>query len=170
MEQFIAVAPEQLEENFFQAIGKDWMLITVQRGEKVNPMTASWGGAGILWAKPVVFVFLRPHRLTREMLDDVDGFSLNFFGEGYRKQLNHCGTRSGRDTDKVADCGFDVAHDGAVPYLAQSRLAIVCHKLYRQPLQPEFFLDTSLDQIHYPKRDHHILYVGAIDKVLIKQA
>ena len=31
-------------------------------------MTASWGGMGILWNKPVVFVFIRPQRFTNSLV------------------------------------------------------------------------------------------------------
>ena len=37
-------------------IGKEWMLITAEKDGKVNTMTASWGGMGILWNKKVAFI------------------------------------------------------------------------------------------------------------------
>ena len=48
---------KDLKDNFFEAIGKEWMLITAGTKEKFNTMTASWGGIGWLWNKPVAFVF-----------------------------------------------------------------------------------------------------------------
>ena len=48
------------KDNPFEAIGKDWMLVTAGTREKSNTMTASWGGVGVLWNKPVAFSFLRP--------------------------------------------------------------------------------------------------------------
>ena len=38
--------PEELNENVFNAIGREWMLITAGRPEHFNTMTASWGGLG----------------------------------------------------------------------------------------------------------------------------
>lgn len=41
---------KDLKENFFEAIGKEWMLVTAGTKEKFNTMTASWGasvGCGI---------------------------------------------------------------------------------------------------------------------------
>ena len=35
-------------------------------------MTASWGGLGVLWGKPVAFIFLRPTRYTKEFVDKAD--------------------------------------------------------------------------------------------------
>ena len=57
---------KDLKENFFEAIGKEWMLVTAGTKEKFNTMTASWGGIGWLWNKPVAFVFVRPERYTYE--------------------------------------------------------------------------------------------------------
>ena len=49
-------------ENAFDLIGKEWMLVTAGNKEKFNTMTASWGGIGWLWNKPVAFIFIRPER------------------------------------------------------------------------------------------------------------
>ena len=42
--------------NPFEAIGKKWMLITAKDGERVNTMTASWGGMGVIWGENVVYI------------------------------------------------------------------------------------------------------------------
>ena len=43
---------KQLPDNFFTAIGKEWMLVTSGDKEHFNTMTASWGCVGWLWNKP----------------------------------------------------------------------------------------------------------------------
>ena len=63
---------KDLKENFFEAIGKEWMLVTAGTKEKFNTMTASWGGIGWLWNKPVAFVFVRPERYTYEFIEKSD--------------------------------------------------------------------------------------------------
>ena len=40
---FREISVEQLKDNPFTLINKDWMLITAGDGEKHNTMTASWG-------------------------------------------------------------------------------------------------------------------------------
>lgn len=167
MTNFREISPDGLSGNVFQRIGKDWMLIAAGDGERVNMMTASWGGMGILWNKPVVFAFIRPQRYTRELVEAADTFSLTFFDESYREQLKLCGSKSGRDIDKVAACGFEVCEDGA-PYFAQANAALICKKLYRQQLAPECFLETALDAANYPGKDYHQLYIGEIVKALVK--
>ncbi len=61
---------KDLKENFFEAIGKEWMLVTAGTKEKFNTMTASWGGIGWLWNKPVAFISLITERYTYEFVDD----------------------------------------------------------------------------------------------------
>ncbi|MBQ2207865.1 MAG: hypothetical protein II413_11765 [Treponema sp.] len=63
---FKTIRPEDIADNSFRMIGKDWMLVTACtttededgtiRTGRVNTMTASWGGVGILWNKPVATI------------------------------------------------------------------------------------------------------------------
>ena len=51
----------ELDENIVTAISKEWMLVTAGSAESWNTMTASWGGIGFLWNRPVAFVFPSGH-------------------------------------------------------------------------------------------------------------
>ena len=95
------IDPKQLEQNVFSMIGDQWMLVTAGTAETCNTMTASWGGLGILWNKPVATAYIRPQRYTKQFMDENEYFTLSFFGEEYRQQLALCGSKSGRDVDKV---------------------------------------------------------------------
>ena len=97
---------KDLKDNFFEAIGKEWMLITAGTKEKFNTMTASWGGIGWLWNKPVAFVFVRPERYTYEFIEKSDYLTLSFLGEENKKIHAVCGSKSGRNTDKVKETGL----------------------------------------------------------------
>ena len=59
---FKEINPNQICDNTFELIGKDWALVTAGDKEKFNTMTVSWGGVGIMWNKPVAFTFIRPQR------------------------------------------------------------------------------------------------------------
>ena len=87
MSEFQIMKPEDWNQNVFQTIGKDWLLITAKKGNQVNTMTASWGGMGILWGKPVVYIFIRPQRYTREFVVSAGSFSLCILGVQHRKTL-----------------------------------------------------------------------------------
>ena len=75
-----AIDVRELKDNFFEAIGKEWMLVTAGTVERFNVMTASWGGIGWLWNKPVAYVFIRPERYTYEFAEQSDHNTLSFLG------------------------------------------------------------------------------------------
>ena len=156
------ITPEQLTQNPFSLIGKQWTLITANAGDRVNAMTASWGGLGILWNKPVAFLFVRPQRFTQELLTKSDSFSLCFLPESQRAALNYCGSHSGRDEDKLAACGLTAEELDGVPVIAGSELVLTCRKLFCQRFTPESFVDTSLITQNYSNEDFHYLYIAEI--------
>lgn len=158
--------PEELQKNPFSLIGKEWMLVTAQKGGKVNTMTAAWGGLGVMWGKNVAFVVIRPGRYTREFVDSADSFSLSFFGGDYKKELGYLGSVSGRDEDKIAKAGLTVVYEQDTPYFGEAGLVLVCRKLYRQTMTPDCFIDKASDEKWYPNKDYHILYIAEIEQVL----
>jgi flavin reductase (DIM6/NTAB) family NADH-FMN oxidoreductase RutF len=167
---FRNVNAKELDLNPFQTIGQDWMLVTAGTKENCNTLTASWGGLGTLWYKDVATIYIRPQRYTKQFIDNSDYFTLSFFGKGYRDELNLCGTKSGRDMDKIKACGFTVAESACgAPYFAQAELVIVCRKLYSDTIKPERFLDAALDLRCYPKGDHHTFYIGEVVETLKKE-
>lgn len=70
------IAVNQLSDNFFETISKEWMLVTAGNKDAFNTMTANWGGIGFLWNKPVVYVFIRPERYTFGFMEKNDYFTL----------------------------------------------------------------------------------------------
>ena len=60
-----SIKPEELEKNVFHMIGKEWLLVTAEKEGKVNTMTASWGGLGVMWGKNVAYIVLRPSATPR---------------------------------------------------------------------------------------------------------
>ena len=52
---------KDLKENFFEAIGKEWMLVTAGTKEKFNTMTASWGGIGCFGISPLLLFLSAPN-------------------------------------------------------------------------------------------------------------
>ena len=99
---------KELNDNVFETIGKEWMLVCAGNKEKFNMMTASWGCLGWLWNKPVAVVFIRPERYTHGIIEENEFMTLSFLGnsEEARKIYNFCGSKSGRDFDKVKETGL----------------------------------------------------------------
>ena len=165
---FEKIDPKALDQNVFSLIGDQWMLITAGTKDQCNTMTASWGGLGVLWGKPVATVYIRPQRYTLEFVEREDTFTLCFFGEEYRKGLALCGSKSGRDVDKVKECGFTVATAEGAPYFEEADLVFVCKKSYWQDMDPTHFLDGEIDSKWYPEKDYHRIFIGEILEVLRK--
>lgn len=166
---YIEKAPAEMQGNVFSMIGSDWMLVTAQNGEKMNTMTASWGGMGILWGKPVAFVFIRPQRYTYTFLENTDRFTLSFFGGNCRDALALCGKVSGRDIDKIAQAGLTPfsTNDGYASF-KEASVILECNKLYADFIQEENMLTPELME-HYKNRDFHKMYIAEITRGLIRE-
>lgn len=169
MSKYKEINPEELNKSAFQLIGKDWMLIAAQRDNKVNAMTASWGGFGVMWGKNVVYIVLRPQRYTKEFVDNSDTFSISFLGNDYKKQLGYLGSVSGRDEDKIVKSKLTVSHMDDTPYFEEGNTVLICKKLYAQEFRPECFIQADLDEKWYGEKDYHTMYVAEIEKTLIKE-
>lgn len=158
---------KDLTENFFETISKEWMLITAGTPEHFNTMTASWGGIGFLWNKPVAFVFIRPERYTYEFAEKNEYLTLSFLGDENRQIHNICGSKSGRDTDKVQETGLKPlpTPEGNITF-EQSRLTLECRKLYSRMLEPESFIDKQpLEKWYSENNGMHKMYIVEIVNV-----
>lgn len=169
MNNFREIRPEEIDKNIFKLIGNEWMLITAGNGSKLNTMTASWGGFGVMWNKNVAFIVIRQSRYTKEFVDKSDSFSLTFFDKNFKKQLGYLGSVSGRDEDKITKLDLPVEYSDETPYFANANMAVFCKKLYAQEYKPEYFIDTNLTAECYPKGDYHTLYIAEISKVLVRE-
>lgn len=165
------ISVSELEDNMFDAIGKEWMLVTAGTPEKFNMMTASWGGTGILWGKPVAFIFIRPERYTYEFIEKGDTLTLSFLGEAHRDIHKICGSQSGRDIDKVAASGLKpyVTENGNIAY-EQARLILECKKLYADFIDADNFVDKLLISRWYEEGHggFHKMYILEIQNVLVE--
>lgn len=169
MGTLMEIKHEALSQNPFKLIGSDWMLITAEKDGKVNTMTASWGGFGVMWGKNVAFIALRPQRYTKQFVDGSDTFSLTFFDTPYKSTLEYLGKVSGRDEDKISKSGLTVEHAGRTPYFAEANLVILCKKLYTHDINPANLLDNEIADTAYPNKDYHTLYIAEIEKVLARE-
>ena len=163
---FKEISPYEIE-NALKLIGKDWMLITVPDKDGANGMTASWGCLGVLWNKPVAVCFIRPQRYTYELVENTDKLSIAFFNEEYRDALRLCGTKSGRDCDKLKLAGLTTADCDVIPVINEAKLVLTCRKLYVGRIEESGFVDVSLLE-NYKAHDYHSMYVLEIEKALAK--
>ena len=151
-----------LTDNVFNLIGKEWLLITAGDKNGFNTMTASWGCIGWLWSRPGAVVFIRPERYTHLLAEQNDHFTLSFLGNGdeAREIYNLCGSKSGRDCDKIKESGLQPieTESGNIAF-TQSRLTLECRKLYKDSIKPECFIDNSISKWYGDKGGYHDAYI-----------
>ncbi len=157
-----------IEFDPFTKIGKEWMLITASEGDKINAMTASWGGVGVLWGKNAAFIFVRNSRYTKELIDRSDHFSLTFFDNSHKSALKYFGIVTGRREDKIKTAKMNVNYYEDIPFIDEGNFVICCRKISATPILPEQFLDSEIQEKWYADGDLHTMYVGEIIQILAR--
>ena len=151
-----SIKPSEIGDNPIKLIGDDWMLITAGSQEKFNSMTASWGGYGV-WKTPVAFILVHSDRYTYQFLEKEEYFTLSFYDPAkYRDVLSKIfGGKSGRDTDKVKESGFNPIFTNPGMAYTEARMIIVCKK--------KFSTFTG------EENKSHKLYLGEIVSVWVRK-
>lgn len=166
------IDPKQITDNFIDTIGREWMLISTGTPEKFNTMTASWGGIGFLWNRPVATIFVRPERYTFGFIENTGRFSLSFLGDEHKAVHKITGSKSGRDTDKIAEAGLHpiFTESGGILY-QETRLGMECKVLYADMIKAGNFTDPSLSEKWYgPAHGSlHKMYIAEITTTWIKE-
>ena len=151
-----------MQMNPFEKIGSQWMLITAEKDGKVNTMTASWGGVGVLWGKDVATVYIRPQRYTKEFVDAADTFTLTFFDGECKKEMGYLGKVSGRDeADKIEKAGLHVQHVDGYPTFEEASQVLVCKKLYQDDI-PMDAMPEDVRERWYADGNYHTMYIAQI--------
>ena len=150
------------------------VLLTTKSGERVNTMTIAWGTLGIEWARPIFTVFVRENRYTRTFLEENPEFTINVpYGTLDKKILGICGTKSGKDTDKIQLAGLTLEPPEviSVPAIRELPLTLECRIIYKQKQDPEAITEENKRKF-YPQdvdgsfcgsnRDYHTAYYGEV--------
>ncbi len=162
------IAPDKIPGSIIKMLSEDWMLITASNKDKFNMMTASWGGLGFLYEKPVTFCFINPTRYTYQLMEKNDTYTLTFYSEAYRDALKYCGSNSGKDVDKVKGSGLTpITTPAGSKAFSQAWLIIECRKLVSQSLTPESIADKSLKG-EWAGKQMHKMFIGEIINVWVK--
>ncbi|MGD2175535.1 MAG: flavin reductase, partial [Candidatus Brocadiaceae bacterium] len=138
------IDPMRFALKCFDAWATRWMLLS--SGDftegSFNSMTVAWGSLGIMWGRPFAMVVVRPTRYTYEFMESSDNFTLCLFPPEYEDTLLMLGSKSGRDTDKIAESGLTpvAAAQVSSPCYEEAELVIECRKIYFDDFEPERFL------------------------------
>ena len=144
---------------------KKGVFLTTKVGDKVNSMVIEWGHIGRIWNRPVFVAYVRVTRFTRELLDQNPEFTVNIPIHGYdRKAFMICGTRSGRDMDKIREAGLTLADPEvvSVPAIRDFPLTLECRVIYRQEQDASQLPDVIRRQFYSMDPGDHISYFGEI--------
>ncbi len=168
MHAFQPYPMDMLDWNPFKKIGNDWCAITAEKDGKVNTMTASWGGVGVLWGKNVATIYIRDTRYTKEFVDGSDTFSLTFFPESYKSTLSFLGKVSGRDEDKISEARLHIDHYKETPYIDEGNFVIICRKMSATRITEDSFLDPEIKEKWYKDNNMHTMYIGEIIDIIAR--
>ncbi len=154
----------QIGDNAVDLFKNRWALVTAGTDEKF------WGAVGELWGKDMATIYIRPQRYTEEFLNVNDYFTVSFYPMDMKQQIHSiCGSKSGRDIDKVEACGLTPVFDDKAPYFAEAEIVLICKKAAKSKFEPAEFIDETIDGKWYPDKDYHFIYYGEIEKVLISK-
>ena len=148
------------------ALGAENALLTAGTADRRNTMTIGWCQAGRLWGLPTCTVYVRPERYTYQFMEDQAYFTVSVLPKDMKNAMALCGTKSGRDMDKIKECGLTVrAGAGGAPFFEEAELVLVCRTLYAQDLEPACVLPAGEEKIlpsYGAKGGWHRAYTGEI--------
>ena len=160
---------KKFDKNVFTEIDKKWGIITA--GDKFvgfNGMTVSWGGFGIMWNKPVAFIFVRKSRYTHEFLDKSNSITIAFLSDEFKNAKALFGSKSGRDMNKYEASGlhpvFEPDFNGYYP--KEADYVFKMKVLYNTDLEN---MPEDIQNKFYPTNDLHTMYICEIKEYLIKE-
>ena len=161
---------ETLTPEVLQVFGRQPPLLTAGDRSGLNTMTIGWCQLGRLWNLPVCTVFVRPERYTYQFMESHDYFTVSVLPPELKKITAFCGSRSGRDVDKVKECGLTVRYGaGDAPFFDEAEWALVCRKLYVQDMDPAACWTREIILPYYgEKGGWHRIYVGRVEEVYKK--
>lgn len=149
---------------------KKGVLLTTKQDNKINTMTIGWAHLGIEWNTPTFIAYVRGCRHTKPMLDKVSEFTVNIpLEEADNNIIRFCGTRSGKDTDKISELGLtpETPEVISTPGIRQLPLTLECQVIYHQQQTPDCVIDEHIFT-HYQhpcpdiEQDYHTVYYGKI--------
>ncbi len=158
---------DYLSETLDALVNGGLLLTSLDSSGKPNPMTIGWAAFGVLWGHPVATVMVRPSRYTFGCIETTGDFTISVPYRSLSEQVIYCGTTSGRDVDKFAECSFTpVAAEGvSSPGISQCGLIYFCRVVHYNDVQPPQ-LDDDINRACYPSGDYHRFYHGVIKAVL----
>ena len=164
-----AVDLQSLPPELFRVFGSQNALLTAGDKSGCNTMTIGWCQLGRLWSIPVCTVYVRPERYTYAFMESHDYFTVSVLPLSDRQTAQVCGTKSGRDIDKIKECGLTLRRGaGDAPFFDEAEWVLVCRKLYAQDLDESCVLDERVLHHYGAKGGWHRAYTGEVVEAYTK--
>lgn len=151
------------------------ILLTSEAEDCVNAMTIGWGTLGIEWGVPIFAAYVRTSRFTYELIERTGEFTicapLGELSTNVKKAIALCGSKSGRDLDKIAKAGLHVVEAEIIrpPAIKELPLTLECRVVFSQE-QPVKNISSRFKKFYPDDGDHsapHVAYYGEILKSYI---
>lgn len=156
-----------IKDNVIDEFKNKFALVCARKKDGTfNMCTIAWGSIGELWSKDVLTVYVKPIRYTDEFINEDEYFTVTFFNEEDRKILSVCGSKSGRDIDKVKECNLSIVDlkDGIT--FEGFRRVYLCRKIYQGQFKKDEFVNSNdIIERYYKDEPYHNFYVGEIIEV-----
>lgn len=104
------------------------VMITSRNKEGLeNVFTVAWTGT-ICTKPPMLSISIRPERLSYEYIKETMEFTVNLPHRKQTKETDFVGVRSGRQLDKIKECGFTMVEgkNVKVSYISECPINIEC--------------------------------------------
>ena len=155
-------------ETAMNHLHKKGAFLTVKNQGKINTMTISWGNIGYEWNKPIFTILVRKSRFTHEILEKEKEFSVSIpFNDNFKEALALCGSKSGRNTDKIEDSGLILKEGVAisVPSIEGCGIVYECKIVYKQDMD-KALIAKEINEKMYADNDYHTFYYGEIINII----
>jgi len=171
---FTEISPEEIGDNVFKMVGRDFYVVTAGKAEHYNSMTASGGGWALMFRKPSTLCLMQRTRYTLELIERERTYTMCYFPDEYREQVLFLGSKSGRDSGKMREVELTAVQtpSGDVAF-GEARLIFECRLTQLTTPTPEdFYAQEARDYIAetYKDPNEYRKYVfGEITHVWVKR-
>ena len=146
------------------------VFLNAKAGDKKNVMTIGWMTLGRQWNQTCLTIMVRPSRFTNGLIQANPVLTVSSPIKGdFKEAVAICGTKSGRDMDKIAACNFEIADaetiDGFI--VKGCGLHVECEIADIRQMDASFRND-SIKEAWYKEEDWHYYYTAVGNKAYIE--
>lgn len=149
---------------------KQGILLNTKSKDKINSMTIAWGQIGIEWRKLIFTAYVRHSRFTHQQIEESKEFTVSvpLDRTSVKEAIAYCGTKCGKDINKLSDMNLTVLDGIKVnsPAIKELPLTLECKVIYQKE-QDKNNIPKDVIEMFYPDNplnngDYHTVYYGEI--------